>query len=335
MFYREDVIVSKNGEKYTLTAERPGRYMVYWSKSPAGFTDDNEVGVLEGELTFTAPAKGRLYFHMVDGSYYTVAANRRVDAPHMSNMREQGGYNTADGSKFVRHGFLFRSDALCGLNEAGMDAVSKLGLGTVIDFRTPNERKGREDPEIAGAKHIGLSPISDEANAYAISMNNLTKKDLDYMMAINDQLGGVYGKIVAKSEFAEIFKRVAETGKPVLYHCAAGKDRTGIQGVVILLALGVPLETALYDYMLTNSMRGGMIDAHMANFVDMFGEEYKELVATFFSVKESYIRGALDVIEERGGFDRYLEFSLGVDAETLARFKEACLIDHKYISTTD
>ncbi len=330
MTVREDVSVSLEGGSYTLTAMRRGSYRVFWSTEPCGFCDDNELGVLEETLTFPTPSPGRLYFHMVDGDYYTVAAERVIRAPRMSNMRELGGYNTADGESFVRHGMLLRSDAPCRLTEQGMSVLDSFGVGAVIDFRTPNERRGSEDPAVKGAKSVLLSPITDEVNAYAIDMSNLNERDLKYMKSISAGLDEVYSKIVTRSEFGEIFKLLARTERPMLFHCAAGKDRTGIQAVVLLLALGVPRDTAIYDYMLTNTVRAAHISDMVTLFTGRFGPEYRELVEAFFSVKREFIDGALEVIDAAdGGFDGYLKSSLGVDGETLDRVKKLCLIKHK------
>lgn len=330
MAVREDVTVRLEEGVYTLTAQRRGSYRVYWSSEPGGFCDDNELGVLEDTLTFASPCAGRLYFHLVDGGYYTVAAERVVRAPDMSNMRELGGYNTADGKSFVRHGVLLRSDAPCRLTDEGMRTLERFGVGAVIDFRTPGERRGNEDPAVKGARSVLLSPITDEVNAYAIDMGNLTEKDLRYMKSISADLGDVYAKIVTRSEFGEAFRLIAGQGRGVLFHCAAGKDRTGIQAVVLLLALGVPRDTAIYDYMLTNEVRGPHIGKMVKLFTGRFGAEYRELVEAFFSVKRRFIDGALEVIDAYpGGFDGYLRNALGVDGETLEKVKDICLIKHK------
>ena len=111
----EDVTTTREGKVYLLRANRPGRYRVFWAKSPDGFTDDYDLGVLEDTLRLDAPDDGRLYFHLVDGDYYTVTAER---APDENGQYDLGGYNTPDGTAFVRYGVL-----LCDAPDAPEDEV--------------------------------------------------------------------------------------------------------------------------------------------------------------------------------------------------------------------
>ena len=103
----QDVTTTREGNGYRLRANRPGCYRVFWSKSPDGFTDDYDLGVLEDTLYFDAPTDGRLYFHLVDGDHYTVTAEQ---VPDETGRYDLGGYSTADGTSFVRYGILLSDE---------------------------------------------------------------------------------------------------------------------------------------------------------------------------------------------------------------------------------
>ena len=99
----------------------------------------------------------------------------------------------------------------------------------------------------------------------------------------------------------------------LLVHCAAGKDRTGFAAAIILMALGVPRETAMHDYLLTR--RFFLPDAEIARLKKKYDMEHlpAEAVRPMLEVHEDYLARALDSIDERyPSLDDYLEQALGV-----------------------
>jgi len=142
--------------------------------------------------------------------------------------------------------------------------------------------------------------------------------DLDgrirYMVEINREL---------VRDHADEYRRVFAAFESVrdnafLIHCAAGKDRTGFGVAAILSALGVPRETIVQDYLLTNEAMDfeGFI---LPRLKDSYGEIDVEAARALSGVRLDYIEAALDEVDASyGSFDAYLEGALGLDAERRA-----------------
>jgi protein tyrosine/serine phosphatase len=118
--------------------------------------------------------------------------------------------------------------------------------------------------------------------------------------------------------FGRYFRAIAEAGGPVLIHCAAGKDRTGLLVALTQHLLGVSAEDIMADYLLTNEARS--LSAWAPRFAELIEREYgrrppMEAVEAFLRVHPDWLGAAFDEIGDRcGGLDAYLETVLGVDA---------------------
>ena len=110
---------------------------------------------------------------------------------------------------------------------------------------------------------------------------------------------------------------------PALFHCTAGKDRTGFAAALVLLALGVPRETVLEDYLLTNRYRE-RFDRRVLRWVPLASlfRTRAEDMRPLLEARPEYLEAAFQVMEEEyGGVDGYLERGLGVDARLRAQLE--------------
>jgi len=170
-----------------------------------------------------------------------------LDAVH--NFRDLGGYPTADG-RSTRWRVLFRADGLYRLKGDDLEAVRELGLRTVIDLRTERELEER-----------GRFPHEDHpVDFHHLSVIDATWQEMDRPEFADDAdfLHWAYHHMlqVGASRFAQAITWLAQPeALPAVFHCAAGKDRTGILAALLLGALGVPHEYIVADYALT---AGGM-----------------------------------------------------------------------------
>lgn len=178
------------------------------------------------------------------------------------NFRELGGYATTDGHH-VKEGVFYRSGALSFMNDEELDNIRKLGIQTIVDFRSLDERNECPDPVIDGITNIHLSAMQDDRG-----------HDIDYSpkQIIRNALKSKRGSIVETNidhfydflifhnvAYKRFFKLLLDGQTPILFHCTAGKDRTGVAAILILLALGVSEETIEKDYLLTNRYRSQLI----------------------------------------------------------------------------
>jgi protein-tyrosine phosphatase len=234
-----------------------------------------------------------------------------------SNFRDLGGYPGHDGRP-VRWRRLFRSDHLGGLTEADQAKLTALGLAGSFDFRGEAERAATPN-QLPGVRQISLPiepTVVQRMNDMAAAGRRLTgalvgelMKDL-YRGLVNDQA----------RRFAELFEHLLQADGPLVFHCTAGKDRTGIAAALILLALGVPRDLVVQDYLLTNELY-----QHPALPAS---DTPTEALAVLWRVQEGFLDAALHAMEvDHGGIEPYLRQRLGLSSaalDTLAtRYLEA------------
>jgi protein-tyrosine phosphatase len=224
-----------------------------------------------------------------------------------SNFRDLGGYRGQDGRP-LRWRQLFRSDHLAGLTVADREALAALGLGYALDFRGRTERAAAPY-ELAGVEQYSLAIeplvsqwIQDRIGAGQEVTGPVAAalmRDL-YRALVNDQ----------GPRYAEFFERLLVADAPLVFHCTAGKDRTGFAAALLLLALGVPRATVVQDYLLTNE-----VYRHPPRPAD---DPLADALAVLWRVEAGFLEAALRVVDEdHGGIERYLGQRLGLSHAAL------------------
>ena len=281
--------------------------------------------VAQGDSLGTVTIKGlapgrRWYFTLVpDKGAPLVIADRGLHLPTVPNLRDIGGYRTSDG-RWVKMGLLYRSDQLDRLNDADLAAMGSLGLATVADLRTASERAREVDRLPEGVQHLVLDVAADDAGAIGGDMRAAqaaiaSGKGAELLIAANRDFVSMSS---ARTAYAALLRRL-ETAPPsaVLYHCTAGKDRTGWATAVILTLLGVPRETVMADYLLSNRYLQSKNEAILASFAKSGSGIRPEYLESALTVRADYLQAAFDEVERRhGSFDAYLRDGIGLtDAE--------------------
>ena len=249
---------------------------------------------------------------------------RRIPLEGTSNFRDLGGYETEDG-RLVRWNHLYRSGTLTNLTDEDMTAMSDLGLRLVCDFRRQEERDESPSrlPHDNGPAvlHLPMGPQRDVAPLYA-SLNSPESKPEDVFKAME----GIYRGFITEHtpEYKSFMEHLIHGGHvPLLFHCSAGKDRTGFGAALIFMALGVPMEKIFEDYVLTNDymVRNG-------DFGDRFPElQSPELFHTMMDAHPEYLRASLDEINKAyGSTDKYLRDGLGITDDDRAKLQEQLLV---------
>ncbi|WP_441247996.1 tyrosine-protein phosphatase [Kitasatospora sp. McL0602] len=172
---------------------------------------------------------------------------RHIEFQKLHNFRDLGGYRAADG-RSVRWGRLYRSDSLgklVGAPEADQQAFEKLGIRTVVDLRYPweIEAKGRV-PERHAVDYHNLS----------IEHRPYDQEALGTDIEVAPFLAGKFAEVAEDgvAELRQVLRLIAEAdAAPLVFHCAAGKDRTGIVAALVLSLLGVDEEAIIEDFALT------------------------------------------------------------------------------------
>ncbi len=232
-----------------------------------------------------------------------------------TNFRDLGGY-PGHGGRRVRWRRLFRSEHLGGLTAADHATLAALGLARVFDFRgiderasTPNNLPGVQEHSLAIEPTVAQRMEAMQAAGQAITV--------PVMVALMQELyRGLVGP--QSHRYRELFDHLLASDAPLVIHCTAGKDRTGVAAALILLALGVPVEVVRQDYLLTNVHYRP--PAHAATGVPA------DVMAVMWRVQQGFLDAALQVVEhEHGGIDHYLRDHLGLGEAALASLRDRYL----------
>lgn len=236
---------------------------LYIDRDPEGTKREVLCVMEEKTLTLPSPLPGeRLYFFLEreDGIQCT-AASRRVEISGVENFRDLGGYAAADGRQ-VKWGRFFRGGPLYGLGPDEKEALNKLGLKIVFDYRTQKEHERMPDEFPLGAESLWVPAIPPEKRYQDFADRDMLAH-LKTVNTLDDARDAfqLFKDLYAVMPFqCDAFRHMLlslnsmET-VPMYQHCSAGKDRTGVGSALLLLALGVAEDTVMEDYLLSRDYR--------------------------------------------------------------------------------
>jgi len=194
---------------------------------------------------------GRIYFHLKPASGATrVVSIRRLLLEGAKNFRDLGGYRTSDGH-YVRWGQVYRSNHLVNLTARDSEYLNSLGIRLVCDVRSDGERARAPDHWTGNAPEFFAVPIGSNLFT-APTADDLKRRVVAINAETKDSVRAYDYAIEYAGQYAKILKRIAAGDLPVVEHCTAGKDRTGVFSAILLTALGVPRDTVIQDYVLSN-----------------------------------------------------------------------------------
>jgi protein tyrosine/serine phosphatase len=230
------------------------------------------------------------------------------------NFRDLGGLPTIDG-RVTRHGVLFRSSALEELTARDVGLlIDDLGLRTVIDLRSVDDRETAEPLLDTSVRYVNLPITRGEATT---SLERPLDADGRADMA---RIYGMYLE-VSSASIREIFAELTSGATPAVFHCAAGKDRTGAVAAILLSAVGVTRDAVVADFMETESA----LPAIMAYLQRR--PAYADVVLRFppgtMEVEPKFISGFLDGVDRTyGGMSTWLVEHAGVPPESIATLEQ-------------
>jgi protein-tyrosine phosphatase len=243
-------------------------------------------------------------------------------SPAVTNLRDLGGRVTADGGT-VAAGVLYRSAELTGDGVPTDEVLAGLGIRTVVDLRTAGERAARPDLLPAGAELRVLDVLADLPGGAAAQVAGLGKAETPPDPDPVESMLVVYRRFVvgevARASYAELVRTVIDPARrPVLFHCTAGKDRTGWAATVLLLAAGVDEAGVLEEFLAVNPAVRETFAPMLRQLAEAGGDP--ESLRPLLEVRPEYLQESLDLVSERfGSFDGYLRDGLGLtDGEVAA-----------------
>lgn len=260
-----------------------------------------------------------------------MSRNRLLNLPSILNFRDFGDYETSHGQR-IRSGKLFRSAHLADANAEDLTRVENLNIGLVVDLRYNPERKRQPNrwPE-SQSPEIFQYPDSKETQGADIAPHEMfVREDLRVADDARQYMNKSYAARPHDPGFIRIFsdtlRFMAETGEPILIHCAAGKDRTGTLAAIIHGALGVDSQTVMQDYMLTMTAVDidKFLDPAAAVMTKRYGRAYDpEALRPMFGVEPSYLENALTAISD---MQDYITNTLGITAKQQQALRDKYLV---------
>ena len=265
-----------------------------------------------------------------------MVANSRVLIAS-ANLRDLGGLPTIDGRR-VRTGQLFRSGHLAELNRAEAAILNGLGLRTIIDLRRPSEVAKSPTPDLDGVDRLWIS-VSPEDSEFVVAADLLAGKQpekLNTTAMIEDYFRNtVTNRLVG---YQPVFEAATDPNRqPLLFHCMAGKDRTGFVAGVLLRLLGVCQEEVMADYLLTNEILSYRMAYRMDQIrlriaqqsgvePDQVDESYLEGVRAMLYTQPSFLQASFDAITNKfGNWEAFRRDGLGINDTKFSAFLDGIL----------
>jgi protein-tyrosine phosphatase len=249
----------------------------------------------------------------------TLAPDRSIDLAGAFNFRDLGGYETADG-RSVRWRQLFRSDSLDSLTATDLDSLQSLGLNSVIDLRSAPEieRNGRFPVETASVAWHHLSVVDT-----TWERDESLPKDL----GATEFLELAYNKMLTEgaTRFAHAFALLADADAlPAVFHCAAGKDRTGLLAALVLGAIGVHSDAIVADFALTEAAMPRFIEAMKVRYPERFTSTHPVPAGYMAATPEAMERTLNRLTNDHGSIRNYVRH-IGVTNDAVERLESALL----------
>jgi len=243
-----------------------------------------------------------------------------------ANFRDVGGYATADG-RHVRKGLVYRSNQLSELTPGDYERLNALGIKLVCDFRTDGERRrsptqwqGPTPPEIMRAQIMKEADV----NMSPERLRELTNR------SSSSTLASAYESMITPepaAEYGALYKQIAAGKLPVIAHCTAGKDRTGVFSAVLLTMLGVPRSSVIDDYMLTGEYMAtpAALARAARDMQKTFGSAdppNEQTIRAIYTMHAEVLTNTFSAIDRRyGSFDNFVRDGLELSSSDVASLR--------------
>ncbi|MBC1315680.1 tyrosine-protein phosphatase [Listeria booriae] len=322
---------NRHGNQLTLTwspTDILAGTIIFQSNTATPTSSKKQLLVVDQETKLVLVTEDTPVFFIIqhpDGTH-TVIGERTIPLEGCFNFRDLGGYvNTA--GKTVKWGKLYRSSLLTNITEKDKDTLEKLGVSWICDLRSTSEIAAKPTPALAHIKNRHI-PIGTAKNESTESQ----KIDIPDDHRVYEPLMGESYRVFVQSKdgFREIFNDIIEKEEvPFLFHCTAGKDRTGVLGALLLKLLDIPENTILADYELTNQYADNIL-GEMQGLVNAFSNSEKKIDLENFrpmaEARPAYLEIAFDEMQkEYGSVDAYLEKGIGITPSEKAKFQTMML----------
>lgn len=256
---------------------------------------------------------------------------------NIENFRDLGGIITSDNKK-VRDGKLFRCADLSSATKNDIKKIKQLGIDTIVDFRSTRETMVKKDPEIENVRYYHINLFKDKLDG--IERNDkedhfyewMIEQSYDYPNRFADQMVANYSTMISEEYPLNGYRRffdilLDEKSDRILWHCSAGKDRTGIAAILVLEALDADKDQIYENYLETNKHLKHSVFEVQKTVKRIAGEHpnYEAILGSFskaMSASEEFIDNCYrTMIEKAGSPQTYLEKYLDLNDDDIRKLK--------------
>ena len=231
--------------------------------------------------------------------------SRALEFPNLLNARDLGGYATTDGAQ-TRWRSLLRADDLSQLTEPGLQALADYGVRTILDLRWPQEAERHPSPvpaRLPQLRYARISLLTRTEDEWRLRSRDAAKElwKCEVLDQVRAELRHVLGFIAAAPP------------EPLLFHCVAGKDRTGLIAALLLALADATPEAIARDYSVSGeNLREG--------YLQRYADTHRALVLEALRCPEEGAYNMLAVLERAGGVRAYLA-QIGLSPQEIERLR--------------
>jgi len=268
--------------------------------------------------TAAATAAGSLDFAPFGSAGFGSSAPT-VETPRLAsvdNFRDVAGpgYTNTLGLR-LNTGVFYRANAITP-TDADLATLGSLGLSAIYDLRTNEEVAQKPDRPVDGAEYVRIPILSGDLAAGVAKL----KTPDDARRFMQDMNRSFVTDPAARAGFAQLLTDLADTSGPQLYHCTAGKDRTGWTSALLLGIAGASRETVMDDYLLTNEYSAASIERTYQGITATQGQAVADVYRPLLGVDASYLQAGLDELKAQyGTLENYLHTGLGLSQTTIGK----------------
>lgn len=303
-----EIRIEKDSKIAYLDIETKGQWMIFSgnSQDSIDFSTPLLTGTGSGSHKLPVLANKRIYYFLDTPDGKALLAERHLPMVGGYNFRDLGGIRNKDG-KYTQWGKIFRSDDLNRLTAEDLAYLESIPLISVVDFRSPEEIKAAPDVvPVTVKKDYTYSIIPGNLSVNMAELDQLKAEQVDSIMKqmnISFVTDSTY-----YNRYKDFFDLLMnENEVPLLFHCTAGKDRTGMAGALVLYALNIDEQTIMDDYLSSNKY---------------LEEKYKSIkeghpsLKSLFEVKPEFLQAGIDRMkEDHGSVENFIQNVLDVDIE--------------------
>lgn len=300
-----------SGNQYIIHKNDKTNWKIFSGTNPDKIAWKSRPQTLKDSLVFEVSPTERLFFGAVYKKDTVIFSERRLWVENAPNFRDLGGVKTNDG-KTVAWGKLFRCGDMGKLSANDLTVLKKENIRNVIDFR--NEQEVKQSPDVyptdfeVNRVWTSISPSNGDAMKKFYTLIGNPKTTATDAEAVFEEF---YAKMPENiKNYAPFFETLlnSKENEASVFHCTAGKDRTGLGSALILSVLGVAEETIIEEYYLSNRYTQYLAKS------GMMGQLKPEIAKVLAGVEPKYIISTLNAIKAKhGSVNKMLETELGID----------------------